>query len=463
MAAAYSNAESRIDPRLPLVDTAVSELGSAAEPPEQADRGPGRRRGHLRPRRHQPAERHHRSRHDLVLPGPHRRPDQAGSVKWSLHRRRHHRPAATDDATVGPNPTKNVAVTGSATEPESSVSFKVTGTGGTDATFTAQRRMRTAQELAARLSRPPGRLRHRGGVRRHHRALTFPISTDSDPGAKALPYAFGDLFRTGRAPARHHRRPDTTLSVNVGKVAMAGTLGLLLAPTSDEDAPVSVADRAFLKVSADAPEVSVAGISANGAPSPTEKATGMVGMTKVALAGSGIELQHQHDPRPAGGHQRHRQDRRRRDHRRRDALRRPGATGRTRPASPPRRPRASPPAARSTATADELPAAPTPPTLDLPRRPGRHADGHRERARRSRCPPTTASGHAQAPGRRAPGHRHRHRADTDGHGPHRHGRPTSSAAALGPKLDRRATCSPSASSTCAPAPSAPRSRSVPPP
>lgn len=288
MAAAYGTAQARIDPRLPMVDTAVSELGSAVAPLNKLIEAQGAAavtcgRADSNP----PAV--------TTVPGTtwycqaRTAEPIAGNVKWSVTGGGSIVANQTSPQTVGPNPTQNIAVTGSAVEPEVSVSFDVTGPDAVTSTFTAQRRVRTAQELATRLSTLPGGAETKAAYDATSRALTFPISSDSNPEAKGLPYAFGDLFRADARLRGITVAPGTTLSVDVGKVAMAGTLGLLLKPTSTEDVPVSVADRAFIKVAADTPEVSVDGISASGSFA-KEKATGMVGMTKVSLAGSDISL-----------------------------------------------------------------------------------------------------------------------------------------------------------------------------
>lgn len=288
MAAAYSTAQARIDPRLPMVDTAVSELGSAVDPLNKLIEAQGAAavtcgRADSNP----PAV--------TTVPGTtwycqaRTAEPIAGNVKWSVTGGGSIVANQTSAETVGPNPSRNIAVTGSAVEPEVSVSFDVTGADAVTSTFTAQRRVRTAQELAARLSTLPGGADTKASYDATSRALTFPISSDSDPAAKGLPYAFGDLFRPQARLRGITVDPGTTLSVDVGKVAMAGTLGLLLKPTSTASTPVSVADRAFVKVAADTPEVSVDSISASGSFA-KEKATGMVGMTKVSLAGSDISL-----------------------------------------------------------------------------------------------------------------------------------------------------------------------------
>ncbi len=288
MAAAYSNAQARIDPRLPMVDTAVSELGSAVDPLNKLIEAQGAAavtcgRADSSP----PAV--------TTVPGTtwycqaRTAEPIAGNVSWSVTGGGSIVANKNSAATVGPNPTQNIAVTGSAVEPEVSVSFDVTGPDAVTSTFTAQRRVRTAQELATRLSTLPGGADTKAAYDATSRALTFPISSDSDPAAKGLPYAFGDLFRPDARLRAITVDPATTLNVDIGKVAMAGTLGLLLEPSSTENTAVSVADRAFVKVATDEAEVSVDGISASGSFA-QEKATGMVGMTKVALAGSDISL-----------------------------------------------------------------------------------------------------------------------------------------------------------------------------
>ena len=282
MAAAYTTAESRIDPRLPLIDTAVSELGSAAEGLNKLVEAQGAAavtcgRANTSP----PSA--------TTVPGTTwycqartADPVKSGSVRWTLPAGSGTLSGATDNATVGPNPTRNVTVTGSATEPDISVSFKVTGTSGADVTFTAQRRMRTAQEMAARLSALPGGSDTVPAYDATTRALTFPVTTDLDPAAKALPLRFGDLFRT----KAHLRSIETSqkLSVNVGKISLAGTLGMLLQPEGED---VSVADRAFLTVSSD-PEISVAGITSSGGT--FTGGTGNVGLLGVSVAGTSLAV-----------------------------------------------------------------------------------------------------------------------------------------------------------------------------
>ncbi|QIK65874.1 calcium-binding protein [Nocardioides sp. HDW12B] len=280
MAAAYTNAESRIDPRLPLVDTAVSQIGSAAKGLNELVEAQGAAavtcgRANTSP----PSA--------TTVPGTTwycqartADPVVAGSASWKLAGAGTLSGATA--TTVGPDPTTNVTVTGSATEPDVSVSFKVAGTGGGEpVTFTAQRRMRTAQEMAARLSALPGGSATVPAYDATARALTFPVTSDVDPAPQDLDYAFGDLFRT----KAHLRSIETgsKLRVDVGKVSLAGTLGLLLAPEGEN---VSVADRAFLK-GVSGPELSVAGISSDGVFS---GGTGNVGLLGVNVAGSSMKI-----------------------------------------------------------------------------------------------------------------------------------------------------------------------------
>ncbi len=287
MAAAYSSAQARIDPRLPLVDTAVSELGSAVEPLNKLIEAQGAAavtcgRADSNP----PAV--------TTLPGTtwycqaRTAEPIAGNVTWTVANGGTITANATDSATVGVNPTKNIKITGSTVEPDVTVTFDAAGQeAGSTATFTAQRRVRTAQELAARLSALPGGAATVAAY--DGTSLTFPISSDNVPDARGLSYNFGDLFRADARLRGIEVDPATKLSVKLGKVAMAGTLGLLLEPTSTEETPVGVAERAFLKVASGAPEVSVDSISAEGS-FDKSKATGMVGMTKVDLAGAGLKL-----------------------------------------------------------------------------------------------------------------------------------------------------------------------------
>ncbi len=294
MAAAYSNAQARMDPRLPLVDTAVSELGSAAEPLNKLIESQGAAavscgRANTSP----PAA--------TTVPGTtwycqaRTAEPIAGKVKWSVTGGGAIQANGENAATVGTNPTQNVAITGSAVEPEVSVTFDATSGDGTTASFTAQRRIRTAQELAARLSALPGEAVTKAAYNASARALTFPVVSASNPDAASLSYNFADLFRPDARLRGISVDPGTDLapgprmSVDLGTVSMAGTLGLLLEKTSTDATPVAVSDRAFLAVDGSDPEVSVAGITANGEFS-ADKATGMVGMTKVALKGSGLAL-----------------------------------------------------------------------------------------------------------------------------------------------------------------------------
>ncbi len=283
MAAAYTTAQSRMDPRLPLVDTAVSEIASAVGPLNKLVEAQGAAavscgRADTNP----PAA--------TTVPGTTwycqartAEPVKAGSVQWST-------PAGTtitngtSDATVGPHPTANVAVTGSSTEPEISVAFKTAGSDGTDLEFTAQRRIRTAQELASRLRQLPG-----GSVTTAYgatsRALTFALGTSSDPAAKPLPINVGDLFRQD---ARLRGVETTgTLSVDPGTIGMSGTLGMLLAAPAAEATTVS--QRAFLKVDPSAAEVSLAGLATSGGTG-SFSGTGSVGYLGVTVAGSGVKV-----------------------------------------------------------------------------------------------------------------------------------------------------------------------------
>ena len=196
MAAAYTTAESRIDPRLPLVDTAVSELGSAAEGLNKLVEAQGAAavtcgRANTSP----PSA--------TTVPGTTwycqartADPIKAGTVTVVAARRRGHpvrrarttRPSARTRPRTSPSPAASPSPT--SRSPSRSPAPAATSPSPPSDGCAPRRSW-------PRAFRPAGRLRDTvPAYDATTRALTFPVTTDVDPAAKALPYAFGDLFRT---------------------------------------------------------------------------------------------------------------------------------------------------------------------------------------------------------------------------------------------------------------------------
>ena len=282
LAATYSTAQARMDPQLPFLDKRVSELASAVTPLNTLVEAQGSAavicgRVDSSP----PAA--------TNLPGTTwycqartADPVVAGSVEWSVDSSEGTIEAngASDD-TVGTNPTKNVMVTGSETEPNLTVSFDVEGTEG-DATFTAQRRAQTAQELMARLNDLTGTTAT-ASYDTTTRALAYDIAVATDPAATELPITIGDLFR----PDARLRgvTTDDKATVDLGRVALNATYGLLLGP--DAGTETTLSDRAFLQVDPDGREMAVDAIDVS---ADSFDGAGSVGYLAVDAAGSELSV-----------------------------------------------------------------------------------------------------------------------------------------------------------------------------
>jgi len=305
VAAAYGTAQARIDPQLPFADTRISELVSLVDPLNEVVEGQGSAavscgRANTSP----PAA--------TAIPGTTwycqaRTADAVtpGSVDWTLHSEGEIVAGSGGADTVGQEPTSNVVVTGSATEPDISVDFTVPATtaGGEAVGFTAERRIRTAQELEARLARLAGA---DIGVAydADTRSLRYDLGLTADPAATDLPVTVADLLR----PRAHLRGVEldseggapAAMSLDVAETTLAGTYGLLLAPEApdagdaagdaDGDAgttEVTVAERAYLDTDPDQPELQIAGLSS---PGESFSGTGSVGFVPVDVALDGLSL-----------------------------------------------------------------------------------------------------------------------------------------------------------------------------
>jgi Ca2+-binding RTX toxin-like protein len=189
---------------------------------------------------------------------------------------------ATAASTVGQAPTGNIAVADVAGDPDVRVSFDVTaqqsdGTTATE-TFTAEPRIRTAQELRAALDAVTGStitMAYDAAAEK----LTYAVAVADDPAAIAAGYDVGDALRnrTGLSGLTS----TGTASVDVGTFGLNGTYGLLLQDNLaalDSDTLDGQVDRYFTQVGS-GPEVSVAGVSVTGADDAFTGKVGYLGVT----------------------------------------------------------------------------------------------------------------------------------------------------------------------------------------
>lgn len=207
---------------------------------------------------------------------------------------------ATTATTVGQTPGTNITVANVTGEPDVQVSFDVTqqqpdGTTATN-TFTAEPRIRSAQELRAALDELTGStitLAYDATAEK----LTYAVAIAGDPAAITAKYDVGDALRNKTGLSSLTSTGDASL--DVGTVALNGTYGLLLQENLavlDSDTLDGQVDRYFMQYGSGA-EVSVASAAISGA---TDTFTGKVGYLGVdatatswamAPVGSGDVLQ----------------------------------------------------------------------------------------------------------------------------------------------------------------------------
>lgn len=184
---------------------------------------------------------------------------------------------ATTATTVGETPTTNITVTGVTGEPDVTVSFDVTaeqadGTTSTS-TFTAEPRIRSAQELATALGELDGAT-VTAAYDITAQKLTYAITLSKDPAAGRAAFDVGDALRpnTGlsglkvRIPASPTDEQSNPITLDVGTTALTATYGLLLQSdlaVLDSDALNGQVDRYFAQFGS-GPEISVAGVTTSG-------------------------------------------------------------------------------------------------------------------------------------------------------------------------------------------------------
>jgi Ca2+-binding RTX toxin-like protein len=188
---------------------------------------------------------------------------------------------ATTATTVGQSPTTNITVAGITGEPDVAVSFDVTaeqadGTTTTE-TFTAEPRIRSAQELQTALDDLDGST-ITVGYDATAETLTYDVTIAGDPAALDANYDVGDALRqrTGLSALTS----TGTVSLDVGNVTLAGAYGLLLQDdlaVLDSDSLDGQVDRYFAKLGTGR-EVAVDTVTVTGG---TDSFTGKVGYLGV--------------------------------------------------------------------------------------------------------------------------------------------------------------------------------------
>jgi len=175
---------------------------------------------------------------------------------------------ATTATTAGPAPTTNITVANVTGEPDVKVSFDVTaqqadGTMATQ-TFTAEPRIRSAQELQTALDALEGST-ITVAYDRVAEKLTYAVGISKDPASMTTGYDVGDALRpkTGLSGLT----TAATATLDLGTIGLSGTYGLLLQndlAALDSDALNGQVDRYFAQFGS-GPEVSVASATVSGA------------------------------------------------------------------------------------------------------------------------------------------------------------------------------------------------------
>ena len=216
---------------------------------------------------------------------------------------------ATTATTAGPQPTTNITVTGVDGEPDVQVTFDVTAEqpDGTTATrsFTAEPRIRSAQELQAALADLDGAT-VAVAYDTAKEALTYDVTIAGDPASMRAGFDVGDALRqrTGLSGLKAVTPDDPTdeqanpVTVDVGDVALHATYGLLLQEdlaNLDTDKLNGQADRYYARLGS-GPEISVASITATADDATFAGKVGYLGVTAYATewalsaSGSGAVL-----------------------------------------------------------------------------------------------------------------------------------------------------------------------------